>query len=237
LVRSLISIGSGHEPTIVEVLGECERTQGFVTVVAVKKWCGATAVLLGLGVAACTATSFTSPSVTTAPSTAATAMSVVPATGRPGSPAVPPGAATACTYRTVDGQGPLPDPGCTPGGTNPGVTAATVASTICVAGWTSSVRPPESVTEPQKYRSMAAYGDTDSASDYEYDHLIPLELGGASDDTRNLWPQPRGGQWSSSVKDTLENKLRALVCAGQRTLASAQQAIASNWIATYRRYG
>lgn len=231
-----------------KVLGECDRSQAFVTVVAVKKWRGATACLLGLSAAACTpstagrgaesafpATSLTPTSVTTALSTPATTMSVVPATAQPGPPTV--GAATACTYRTRNGQGPLPDPGCTPGATDPGVAPATVASTICVAGWTSSVRPPESVTEPQKYRSMAAYGDTDSASAYEYDHLIPLELGGAGDDTRNLWPQPRGGQWSSAVKDTLENRLRALVCAGQVTLASAQQSIASNWIAAYRQYG
>jgi hypothetical protein len=84
---------------------------------------------------------------------------------------------------------------------------------------------------------MAAYGDTGPPSAYEYDHLIPLELGGATDDGANLWPQPHAGQWSSSLKDGLENRLRSLVCRGQVPLATAQQAIASDWIAAYQQYG
>jgi hypothetical protein len=46
-------------------------------------------------------------------------------------------------------------------------------------GWTSSVRPFESITSKEKRASMAACGDKRSTSRYEYDHLIPLELGGA----------------------------------------------------------
>ena len=52
------------------------------------------------------------------------------------------------------------------------MTQANIDSTICVSGYTKTVRPPESVTEPEKLASMAAYGDTDSAHNYEYDHLI-----------------------------------------------------------------
>ena len=37
---------------------------------------------------------------------------------------------------------------------------------------------------------MAAYGDRRSASHDEYDHFVPLELGGATNDRRNLWPEP-----------------------------------------------
>ena len=70
----------------------------------------------------------------------------------------------------------------------PVVTQATIGSTICRSGWTATVRPPESITEPEKFASMDAYGDSGSASSYEYDHDVPLELGGAVNDPRNLWP-------------------------------------------------
>jgi hypothetical protein len=75
-------------------------------------------------------------------------------------------------------------------------------------------------------------------SDFEEDHLIPLEIGGSPDDPRNLWPEPHvaPGGWGSRRKDYLENLLRELVCAGRVSLAEAQQAIASDWIAAYRRY-
>ena len=51
-----------------------------------------------------------------------------------------------------------PDPKCTPGALNPAVTRATIDQTICVSGWTGTVRPSTSVTEPEKLASMVAYG-------------------------------------------------------------------------------
>jgi hypothetical protein len=119
-----------------------------------------------------------------------------------------------------------PDPQCTPGALNPAVTEATVQQTICVTGWTSPVRPPESVTEPEKRASMAAYGDTGPLSEYEYDHFVPLQLGGAVNDPRNLWPEPGA---SPNPKDSVESDLRSEVCAGRMTLADAQHAIVSDW--------
>jgi hypothetical protein len=126
----------------------------------------------------------------------------------------------------------LPDPHCTPGATSRAVTEANIHSTICVRGYTKTVRPPESVTEPEKLASMTSYGDTGSPRDYEYDHLISLELGGAANDPRNLWPEP--GR-SPNPKDRLENRLHALVCGGQMTLRTAQRQIAANWVAANRR--
>jgi len=41
----------------------------------------------------------------------------------------------------------------------------------------------------------------------------------------------------NNTKDLVENRLNALVCSGQLSLAVAQQAIASNWVAAYRTYG
>lgn len=125
-----------------------------------------------------------------------------------------------------------PDPSCTPGALNPAVTQASIYKTICVAGWTDTVRPPESITEQEKAASIAAYGDTGSMGDYEYDHFVPLELGGATNDPRNLWPEPGA---SPNPKDTVEDTLREKVCAGQITLAQAQHEIVSNWTALAAR--
>ncbi|MEY9967992.1 hypothetical protein ABIA33_006072 [Streptacidiphilus sp. MAP12-16] len=127
---------------------------------------------------------------------------------------------------------PLPDPNCTPGATNPDVTQDTIDSTICVSGWTATVRPPTSYTNPLKIEQIAEYGYADtSPSSYEEDHFIPLELGGAPRDPQNLWPEPHssasGG--SSSQKDSVENKLKRAVCNGSVTLADAQNAIATDW--------
>ena len=120
-----------------------------------------------------------------------------------------------------------PDPTCTPGSLNPAVTQATIDQTICVEGWTATVRPPENITEQEKAESMAAYGDTGSLGDYEYDHFVPLELGGATNDPHNLWPEPGA---SPNPKDTVEYDLRHKVCDGQLTLAAAQHEIAADWV-------
>lgn len=123
-----------------------------------------------------------------------------------------------------------PDPACTPGTTNPAVTQTTIGQTICTPGWTSTVRPPTSYTGPLKARQIAAYSytDTDPAG-YEEDHLIPLELGGAPADPRNLWPEPHAGGRGSTVKDSAENTLRGKVCIGAVTLDDAQRQILADW--------
>lgn len=126
---------------------------------------------------------------------------------------------------------PLPDPGCTPGALNPAVTQATLGRTICVPGWTRTVRPPSSVTGPEKLASMQAYGDAGPARAYEYDHLVSLELGGAPNDRRNLWPEPGG---SPNPKDRLENRLHSQVCSGRLSLHAAQVEIATDWVRAYR---
>jgi hypothetical protein len=133
-----------------------------------------------------------------------------------------------------------PDPRCTPGALNPAVTQATISSTICRSGWTATVRPPESITEPEKFASMDAYGDGGSASSYEYDHDVPLELGGAVNDPRNLWPEPDYSSRSGfylNPKDHLERALNRLVCDRTMSLAEAQRLIAADWVSAYGRYG
>lgn len=133
---------------------------------------------------------------------------------------------------------PLPDPSCTPGAYNPAVTQATIRKTICVSGWTATVRPPASYTNALKVQQIAQYGYSDTnPADYEEDHFVPLELGGAPRDPRNLWPEPRYGNEPAQSKDTVENRLKKAVCGGQVTLDAARRAIASDWTTALSRLG
>lgn len=133
----------------------------------------------------------------------------------------------------------LPNPVATPGATNPRVTQSNLHSTICVSGYTTTIRPPESYTERLKYRQLDSgynlHGDT-RAVNYEEDHLVPLEVGGSPASMRNLWPEPRHTAWGASRKDALENRMHRLVCAGAVSLVVAQRVFEVNWIAGYRRY-
>ena len=112
------------------------------------------------------------------------------------------------------------DPVRTPGVLNPDVTQETIGSTICVRGWTKTVRPPTSYTNELKLRQLREYGQTRPPSAYQEDHFVSLELGGDPTDPRNLWPEPypRAGQ-----VDRIENELNADVCSGRLTLAEAQR--------------
>jgi hypothetical protein len=104
---------------------------------------------------------------------------------------------------------------------NPNVTQANVAQTICVSGWTATVRPPTSYTEPIKLALLPA---AHSASEYELDHIIPLELGGSPTDLRNLQLEP----WTEAhAKDGEENRLHDAVCSGAMTLTAAQIAMST----------
>ena len=74
--------------------------------------------------------------------------------------------------------------------------------------------------------------------DFEIDHLIPLELGGADEDS-NLWPQRRRSiepHWNAERKDRLERELANLVCGGEMALTEAQELIRKDWVKAYREY-
>lgn len=143
-----------------------------------------------------------------------------------------------CEWRTGAGcppppahcrlHGPAQDPSCTPGALNPAVRQSTIGRTICKSGYTSSIRPPTSYTDPLKLISMRAYGLGTDTSAYEFDHLISLELGGAPADIRNLWPESHYGPSFAYRKDGLENSLNSEVCDGTISLAKAQRRIV-NW--------
>ena len=139
----------------------------------------------------------------------------------------------SCHYRVLDAAAGsvLPDPVCTPGARNPAVTPATLRTTICRSGYSSSIRPPERITSTEKAASIKAYAYAGNRRVVEYDHLISLELGGDPNDARNLWPEPNAATATTftNAKDAVENRLHTLVCAGTITLTAAQDAIASNW--------
>ncbi|MEO7016223.1 MAG: hypothetical protein ABI067_06740 [Leifsonia sp.] len=144
-----------------------------------------------------------------------------------------------CHYRPVNAArgGVLPDPACTPGAVDPAVTQANIQQTICHRGYTSTVRPAWGLTAPFKLISYSAYGSSHSATT-ELDHLVPLEVGGASS-ASNLWVEPnaQSAHTVDNPKDLVEGALNRAVCQGRVPLAAAQQAIATNWITALHQLG
>lgn len=124
-----------------------------------------------------------------------------------------------CNFRYDKGN-PLPDPKCTPGA----VLTTSVAS-VCTPGWATAHR--EYFTKAEREAAFARYGviTVNPAGYGEYDHLIPLELGG-SNSPSNLWPEQ--GK-IPNPKDAVENSLHDAVCSGRLPLRLAQQAIAADW--------
>ncbi|MCC6382466.1 MAG: HNH endonuclease [Dehalococcoidia bacterium] len=121
-----------------------------------------------------------------------------------------------------------PNPRLTPGDVLP-----VAVADVCAAGYSRAVRDVSASTKDQVY---ARYGVRRRApGDYEVDHLVPLAIGG-SNDLRNLWPQPAEPRPGYREKDRLEGALHDLVCNGELDLARAQEEVAADWYAAYRRY-
>ena len=64
----------------------------------------------------------------------------------------------------------LPDPGTTPGATDPAVTQANIRETICIKGYTKTVRPPAHYTSKMKRRQIGR------ETEYGADKKDELEL-------------------------------------------------------------
>ena len=106
----------------------------------------------------------------------------------------------------------LPRRDLTPGAIHPAATQDSLAETVCKVGWAKSIRPPSGYTSALKLAQIIEYGYADkNPSHYQEDHLVPLELGGAPRDRRNLWPEPNtitlpdGTSIGSKEKDDLED--------------------------------
>ena len=161
----------------------------------------------------------TSPPVVAAPTASAPTRSTTRPTPRSSS-------SVEGLIRYASGQ-PLPNSRLTPGE----AFASAGPSAFCVSGYTTKVRH---VTDSLRYQVFAEYHIPYAQhSAYEVDHLIPLELGG-DNSIKNLWPE-KGS--IPNPKDGLENQLHNLVCHGQLSTATAQHAIASNWVAALHTYG
>jgi hypothetical protein len=115
----------------------------------------------------------------------------------------------------------------------PGDTLKVSKADTCVPNYTKKVR---NVPESLKKQVFANYNvDLSTRSNYEVDHLISLVLGGSNAE-KNLWPQSYKGTWNARVKDALEVRLHKMVCKNQISLKTAQQEIATDWIAAYKKY-
>ena len=121
-----------------------------------------------------------------------------------------------------------------PGVLNPDVTQATIGSTICVHGWTATVRPKVSYTNALKLKDLPP--NDKNMANYELDHLVSIEDGGAPADPRNLWTQTYNDPYGARVKDVLETKVSRMVCNGQLTLDQARAALSPNWMLGYQTY-
>ena len=126
-----------------------------------------------------------------------------------------------------------PDRACSPGAHYSKLTKHVICSPSFHTGTIRNV--PDSV----KFAVEAEYGLKPGhyGKALEIDHLVSLELGG-SNDIANLFPEKLNAQPGYRVKDRLENRLHALVCAGRYNLRSTQAAIARDWQQLYRQvYG
>ena len=146
-----------------------------------------------------------------------------------------------------ENRGPLPDPECTPGDIDPKVTQENIHQTICVPGYTTSVRQ---VSEAEERRVYASYGikvykeagtkvyeingvRQKPFGKHEVDHHIPLELGG-SNSKKNLTIEMAEPKPGFREKDGVEHHLHALVCREEISLVDAQVAIANDWTEVYK---
>jgi hypothetical protein len=129
----------------------------------------------------------------------------------------------------------LPDEGRTPGTFDPAITQDNIVSTICNPKFVSARTPPPSWTAATTRRMAAVLHPDQNPDNLVLDQLVPIALGGAPLDQRNLWLQSWAGEEGSEKKNGLETLLNRMVCSGQLRLAAAQQAVAINWIDTYQR--
>ena len=115
----------------------------------------------------------------------------------------------------------------------PGVSLRVSKDDLCNSGYTS---PADKLTVAVKRQVFDRYGISPNALGYNVDHLIPVSLGGTNS-LKNLWPQPLSGKWNYHMKNTLEKRLRKMVCSGELELEKAQREIAADWVSAYTKYG
>jgi hypothetical protein len=123
------------------------------------------------------------------------------------------------------------------GAINTDVTQTNIQQTICVPGYTKTIRPSTMYTNGVKQRLLREAGINQSRiSDYELDHIIPLAIGGHPRKLANLQLQLWEGEDGAKRKDRIEVKLQCLVCTEQISLGDAQHEISDSWQNAYHQY-
>ncbi|OXE34916.1 MAG: hypothetical protein CGW95_17055 [Phenylobacterium zucineum] len=112
---------------------------------------------------------------------------------------------------------------------NPNVSQANINQTICVPGWTATVRPPVSYTDKLKRALVAETPAADAVEDYELDHVVPLAVGGHPTDPRNLHLQLWDGPDGAHAKDVVEVRMKKMVCDRKISLLKAQACFIRGW--------
>jgi hypothetical protein len=144
-------------------------------------------------------------------------------------------AAGLSSHAWAASDGVRPDPILTPGAVR-----TTSRDDICSTK-TGTIRNVSGSLKLQVYRRYgmsgpkAAFPGTDLLPPYEVDHLVSLELGGSNDIT-NLWPEAFNQSLGAHEKDRLEQRLHRMICAERISVEEAQHAIATDWVAAYRKY-
>lgn len=137
-----------------------------------------------------------------------------------------------CSAQPVGTNDYMADKRCTPGAIDPRVNQSNIHQTVCVRGYTGTVRPPVSYTNRLKKQGISDYGNYrgTNLSAYEEDHLISLSLGGAPSDPQNLWPEfPK----TINDKDKVEFYLYHQLCQDKITLKDAQVKVL-DWYTTFK---
>jgi hypothetical protein len=148
----------------------------------------------------------------------------------------------AATFAAINAKQPIrqivlpsiPDPARTPGAINPAINQDNIAATICKGDYQAEKSPPPSWKAAATRRLVESLYPSENPDDFSLDYLVPISLGGAVADPRNLWLQTWTGP-DRELKNHLEMLLTKMVCNGQIALAVAQQRIAGDWRDTYQR--
>ena len=143
--------------------------------------------------------------------------------------------AVIVAYAAVSRVGPSSayPPATVTGDWSPAVTQANIKTTVCVSGYTATVR---AVNESTKKAVLKRDGKTQTGC-CEVDHFVSLELGGSNNPDKNLWAQPYSGRYGARVKDVVETALKRQICSGKMTLDAARSCITSDWIACGLKIG
>jgi hypothetical protein len=115
----------------------------------------------------------------------------------------------------------------TPGATNPTITQATVASTICKPQYVNKIKL--QITKKMSSEVFAEYAIAKKKrSDYAIDRLVPPDLGGTNALT-NLWPIPLKGTATPRRKAVVDAAVHKSMCAGFISLPTAQALFNAYW--------